>query len=54
MGKTIKTTINVDENLWDEFSIKVIKQRGHRRKNEVIAGLIKDYVRKHSGGREGI
>lgn len=43
MGK-IKTTINVDEELWKRFSVKVIEEKGLRKKNDVIEDLIKQYV----------
>lgn len=42
---SIKTTINVDEDLWKKFSILVIQEKGHRKKNEVIENLIKEYIR---------
>ncbi len=46
--KTIKTTINIDENLWKKFSIKVIEEYGGRKKNEVIEDLIKKYLKGYS------
>ena len=42
--KSVKTTINIDENLWNDFRIKVIKERGGRKANEVIAELIKKFL----------
>jgi metal-responsive CopG/Arc/MetJ family transcriptional regulator len=45
---TIKTTINVEENLWRKFSIKVIEERGYRKKNNVIEELIEEYVKRKS------
>lgn len=45
MGK-IKTTINIDEDLWKRFSILVIEEHGHRKKNEIIEQLIEEYVKK--------
>lgn len=47
MGK-IKTTINIDEKVWEDFSVIVIRGEGHRKKNEVIERLIKEYVKKKS------
>lgn len=44
--RSIKTTINVDEDIWKKFSILVIQEKGHRKKNEVIENLIKEYIRK--------
>lgn len=42
---TVKTTINMDEELWKKFSIKVIEEHGGRKKNEVIEELIKKYLK---------
>lgn len=44
--KTVKTTINIDEELWKRFSIKVIEKHGGRKKNDVIEELIQKYVEK--------
>jgi len=43
---TIKTTINIDEDLWKKFSIIVIQKKGYRKKNEVIEDLIREYIQK--------
>lgn len=40
----VKTTIEVDDDLWRRFSLLVLRERGERKKNEVIANLLKDYV----------
>lgn len=40
----VKTTIEVDDDLWRRFSLFVLRERGERRKNEVITGLLKEYV----------
>ena len=45
MAKTVKTTINMDEELWKKFSIRVIQEKGGRKKNDVIEELIKKYLR---------
>lgn len=45
MEKKVKTTINVDEDLWKKFSIKVIEKHGGRKKNDVIEELIQKYVK---------
>lgn len=42
----IKTTINIDEELWKRFSILVIEREGYRKKNEIIEELVKEYVAK--------
>jgi len=40
----IKTTINIDEDLWKKFSVKVIEDEGLRKKNEKVEELIRQYV----------
>lgn len=44
MEKKVKTTIDVPENLWRRFSIKVIEKHGGRKKNDVIQELIERYI----------
>ena len=44
VGK-IKTSINIDENLWKNFSIAVIQKEGGRKLSDVIETLIKQYVK---------
>ena len=39
----VKTTIEVDDDLWRRFSIIILQDRGER-KSEVIAELIREYV----------
>lgn len=46
MTKKVKTTINVDEDLWKKFSIKVIEKHGGRKKNDVVEELLEEYVKK--------
>lgn len=43
-GRMVKTTINLPEKTWRDFSIKVIREQGGRKKNDVIAELIKKYI----------
>lgn len=43
--KKVKTTIDIPEDLWKKFSIRVIERHGGRKKNEVIEDLIKKYLR---------
>jgi len=40
----VKTTIEVEDGLWRRFSLLVLQKRGERKKNEVIAQLLKEYV----------
>ncbi len=42
--KMVKTTIDVPEQMWKDFSIKVIQNFGGRKKNDVIQELIKKYL----------
>lgn len=41
----VKTTIDIPEELWKKFSIKVIEEYGGRKKNDVIEDLIKKYLK---------
>ncbi len=40
----VKTTIEVDGDLWRRFSLLVLRERGERKKNEAIYELLKSYV----------
>jgi len=42
--KSVKTTIMIEKELWQDFSIKVMKEKGGRKKNDVITDLIRKYV----------
>ena len=41
----VKTTIDMPDELWKKFSIKVIEEYGGRKKNDVIEELIKKYLK---------
>lgn len=43
--RKVKTTIDMPEDLWKKFSIKVIQEHGGRKKNDVIEDLIRKYLR---------
>jgi metal-responsive CopG/Arc/MetJ family transcriptional regulator len=43
--KKVKTTIDLPEDLWRKFTVKVIEEHGGRKKNEVIEELISKYLR---------
>lgn len=43
-GIMVKTTIEVDDDLWRRFSLLVLRERGERKKNEVILEVLRDYV----------
>lgn len=45
LDKKVKTTIDLPENLWKRFSIKVIEEHGGRKKNDVIQELIEKYLK---------
>jgi len=40
----VKTTIDIPEEMWKDFSIKVIQKHGGRKKNDVIQDLIQKYL----------
>lgn len=40
----VKTTIDIDDERWKRFSIKVIEDYGGRKKNDVIEGLLEAFV----------
>lgn len=44
--KKVKTTINIDSQLWKEFSHIIIEDIGYRKKNDVIEHLINEYVKR--------
>ena len=49
MVKKIKTTIDIPEDKWKKFSIKVIEQYGGRKKNEVMEELIDRFLNERKG-----
>lgn len=44
VGIMVKTTIEVNDDLWRRFSLLVLRERGERKKNEVILEVLRDYV----------
>jgi metal-responsive CopG/Arc/MetJ family transcriptional regulator len=40
----VKTTIDLEDELWKKFSIKVIQDYGGRKKNDIIEALINEFV----------
>lgn len=40
----VKTTIDITDDIWRKFSIKVIEDHGGRKKNDVITALIGKYL----------
>jgi metal-responsive CopG/Arc/MetJ family transcriptional regulator len=40
----VKTTINIPDDKWKKFSIRVIEEYGGRKKNDVIEELIDKYL----------
>ena len=44
MSKTVKTSLEINEDLWNDFSIAVIKKEGNKKKKAVIETLIQQYV----------
>jgi len=45
----MKTSLIVDDKLWQYFSIIVIKKEGIGKKNNVLVELIKEYVKENGG-----
>ncbi len=41
----VKTTIDIPDEKWKKFSIRVIEDHGGRKKNDVIEELIDKYLR---------
>jgi hypothetical protein len=41
----VKTTIDIDDERWKRFSIKVIEDYGGRKKNDVIEALVEGFVK---------
>jgi hypothetical protein len=41
----VKTTINISDDKWKKFSIKVIEEYGGRKKNDVIEELIDKFLK---------
>ena len=39
----VKTTIEIDDDVWRKFTIKVIENFGGRKKNDILTGLIKEF-----------
>ena len=47
--KKVKTTINIDEDLWTRFGIIVLKKHGGRKKTDIVEQLIREYVERNEG-----
>jgi hypothetical protein len=48
LGK-IKTSINIDEETWNDFRILVLQKEGGRKITDVVETLIKQYIKKNGG-----
>jgi metal-responsive CopG/Arc/MetJ family transcriptional regulator len=42
--RKVKTTIDLPEDIWRKFTVKVIEEHGGRKKNDVIEELIRKYL----------
>lgn len=51
-GYVVKTTIDIPDDKWKKFSIKVIEQYGGRKKNDVIEELIDRYLKEGEKGKK--
>jgi hypothetical protein len=45
----VKTTIDIPDDTWKKFSIKVIEEYGGRRKNDVVKELIDTFLKEKKG-----
>lgn len=48
VGKT-KTSMNIDEHVWNDFRVIVLQKEGGRKLSDVIESLIKQYIKKSNG-----
>ena len=48
----VKTTIDMPDELWKKFSIRVIEEHGGRKKNDIIEALIKSYLKQKGSSRK--
>ena len=44
----VKTTIDIPDDKWKKFSIKVIEEYGGRKKNDVIEELIDRFLKERN------
>jgi metal-responsive CopG/Arc/MetJ family transcriptional regulator len=51
LGK-IKTSMNIDEQLWKDFRVIVLQKEGGRKLSDVIETLIKQYIKKNDGAQK--
>ena len=48
VGKT-KTSMNIDEQVWNDFRVIVLQKEGGRKLSDVIENLLKQYIKKNGG-----
>jgi predicted DNA-binding protein len=48
----VKTTIDIPDEKWKKFSIKVIEEHGGRKKRDVIEELIDKYLKEKEKDRK--
>jgi hypothetical protein len=48
----VKTTIDIPDDTWKKFSIKVIEEYGGRKKNDVIKELIDKFLKEKEKGKK--
>ena len=51
-GYVVKTTIDIPDDKWKKFSIKVIEEYGIKKKNDVIIELIDNYLKEKEKGKK--
>ena len=47
-GKKVKTTISIDEEIWTDFGVIVLKKHGGRKKNDIVEQLLRDYIKENA------
>ena len=45
-----KTSVSIDEELWNEFCSIVVKKYGNRKNSEILEDMIKNYIKKNKNG----
>jgi len=46
-----KTSVSLDEELWNDFCSIVVKKYGNRKNSDILEDLIKNYIKKNGGGK---
>lgn len=44
-----KTSINIDEQIWKDFELIVLREKGNNKISFVLETLVKQYIKKNGG-----